>query len=74
LMLATSPSVFIQSYQNHREKVLDFTPEYFIITKFGELDKYHADLKEYLISNCSLVGKSRQYLDLDFISFWGKAD
>jgi hypothetical protein len=39
-----------------------FSPEYFIITQFGEFDKYHADLKEYLTSNCSLIAESRQYL------------
>jgi hypothetical protein len=45
-----------------RLDALDFTPEYFVITQFEEFGTHHADLKEYLISNCSGVAESHQYL------------
>jgi hypothetical protein len=45
-----------------RFQALDFVPEYFIITHFNELNRHHADLKEYLSNNCPLVAESDQYL------------
>jgi 4-amino-4-deoxy-L-arabinose transferase-like glycosyltransferase len=38
-----------------------YVPDYFIITDFRWLDSYHADLKEYLQQQCSLLAQSAQY-------------
>ncbi len=41
---------------------LGFTPDYFVITSFDEFNRHHADLREFLASNCSLVAESERYL------------
>lgn len=45
-----------------RLNALGFSPEYFVITDFGEYNRYHSDLKDYLASKCHLVTKSVEYL------------
>jgi hypothetical protein len=45
-----------------RLRAIKFSPEYFVITDFKEFSDHHADLKEYLARNCSLVAESEQYL------------
>jgi hypothetical protein len=41
---------------------LDFSPEYFIVTDFNQLDRYHPDMKEYLRDHCPVVAQSKDYL------------
>jgi Dolichyl-phosphate-mannose-protein mannosyltransferase len=48
-----------------RLRALEFTPDYFVITDFGEFREHHADLKEYLTRHLSLVAQSSQYLIYD---------
>ncbi|NIT59209.1 MAG: hypothetical protein GWN00_24210, partial [Aliifodinibius sp.] len=45
-----------------RLRSLGFSPEYFIITQFDQLNRYHPDLKEYLVKNCPLLTESDEYL------------
>ena len=44
---------------------LSFTPEYFVITDFGEYNRNHADLKAYL-GNCPLLAQTDNYLVYEF--------
>jgi hypothetical protein len=44
---------------------LNFTPEYFVITDFDNLNQRHSDLKEFLHEHCALVAQSEQYLIYD---------
>jgi hypothetical protein len=39
-----------------------YEPEYFIITDFQQLDRYHGDLKVFLRDHCSLLFQSPDYL------------
>jgi len=41
---------------------LDAFPEYVVITDFLEFERYHADLKDYLATHCSLAVERREYL------------
>jgi hypothetical protein len=45
-----------------RLSMLDYFPEYFVITDIREYYAHHSDLKEYLESNCSLLADSDEYL------------
>lgn len=45
-----------------RFNALGFSPEYFIITDFNQLDRYHPDMKEFLRDHCPVVAQSKQYL------------
>jgi 4-amino-4-deoxy-L-arabinose transferase-like glycosyltransferase len=45
-----------------RIKTLDFSPEYYVITDFEQFNTYHTDLKEYLVSSCSLLARTDNYL------------
>jgi hypothetical protein len=45
-----------------RLRALEFSPEYFIITDFNEFNRHHADLKNFLLTNCPLLVKHDQYL------------
>ena len=45
-----------------RLDALPFSPEYFVITDFGQFDRYHADFKAYLVNNCILVAETDHYL------------
>lgn len=45
-----------------RLDTLHFTPEYFTITDFSQFSKYHTDLKDYLITNCTLIAEKDEYL------------
>jgi 4-amino-4-deoxy-L-arabinose transferase-like glycosyltransferase len=45
-----------------RLKAFGFTPEYFVITDFDFYNTYHADLKEYLTQNCSVLAETPQYV------------
>jgi hypothetical protein len=44
-----------------RERALGFSPEYFIITDFDQLNRYHLDLKEFLANYCPVVAQSEHY-------------
>jgi 4-amino-4-deoxy-L-arabinose transferase-like glycosyltransferase len=50
-----------------RFELIDFVPDYFIITNFQEFYRHHADLEEFLTGRCSLVAETSHYLiyDLD---------
>lgn len=48
-----------------RRAQLGYEPDYFIITDYAQLSRYHADLKEYLEENCLLRFESDQYLIYD---------
>jgi hypothetical protein len=41
---------------------LGFSQEYFVITDFNQLDRYHPDMKEYLRDHCPVVAQSKDYL------------
>jgi hypothetical protein len=45
-----------------RFNALDFSPDYFIITDFNQLDRYHPDMKEFLRDHCPIVAQSKHYL------------
>jgi hypothetical protein len=45
-----------------RFNALGFSPEYFIITDFNQLDRYHPDMKEFLRDHCPVVAQSKHYL------------
>lgn len=46
---------------DERLKGLGFTPEYFVITAFGEFERNHADLREYLAQRWELVADTKDY-------------
>jgi hypothetical protein len=45
-----------------RFNALNFSPEYFIITDFDQLDRYHADVKEFLKNHCPVIAQSKDYV------------
>jgi 4-amino-4-deoxy-L-arabinose transferase-like glycosyltransferase len=45
-----------------RFAALGFSPEYFIITDFNQLDRYHPDMKQFLRDHCPVVAQSEHYL------------
>jgi 4-amino-4-deoxy-L-arabinose transferase-like glycosyltransferase len=45
-----------------RFEMIDYAPEYFIITDFQEFNRHHDDLRIFLTENCSLMAKSNHYL------------
>lgn len=44
-----------------RLAAIDFVPEYFVITHFGEYANNHEDLRQYLESSCSPVALANEY-------------
>lgn len=47
---------------DERLTAIGFSPQYFIITNFGEFNAHHGDLRQYLEINCSIMKESDQYL------------
>ena len=47
---------------DQRLDALGFVPEYFVITDFGEYEKHHNDLKQYLVDQCIAVAGNDRYL------------
>jgi hypothetical protein len=45
-----------------RFRMIDFAPEYFIVTNFPEFNRHHDDLRHFLAENCSLLAESNHYL------------
>lgn len=45
-----------------RLALLEFTPEYFVVTDFKQLDEFHQDLAAYLATRCLVLAQTTRYV------------
>jgi len=50
--------------------LLDFEPEYFIVTNFESFERRHADVANYLPANCDAVAHTPHYIIYGHCTDW----